>query len=158
MITKFFLLTCISTFSISLVPGPKICSRLKGCEVVEGEDAHFSIELSATMVGTWFLSSAQLQHGGRYSIKQSQTQHSLVIHDTCTTEDTAEVTFIANGVRDSAVLNVKRRCKNLLFVSNLACDECISLEFIFLCFFLCSCCGKIQSSVRLGQQQEGGHW
>uniref|UniRef100_A0A8D0AXJ3 Obscurin like cytoskeletal adaptor 1a n=1 Tax=Sander lucioperca TaxID=283035 RepID=A0A8D0AXJ3_SANLU len=93
--------------AVHLVPGPKICTRLKGCEVVEGEDAHFSIELSAPMVGTWFLNSAQLQHGGRYSIQQSQTQHSLVICETCTTEDTAEVTFIANGVRDSAVLRVK---------------------------------------------------
>lgn len=80
---------------------------------MEGEDAHFSIELSASMVGTWFLNSAQLQHGGRYLIQQLQTQHSLVIRDTCTTEDTAEVTFIANGVRDSAVLKVKRRCYNL---------------------------------------------
>ncbi|XP_053272939.1 obscurin-like protein 1a [Pleuronectes platessa] len=93
--------------AVHLVPGPKIHSRLQGCEVVEGEDARFSIELSASMVGTWFLNSAQLQHGGRYSIQQSQTQHSLVIHDPHTTEDTAEVTFIANGVRDSAVLKVK---------------------------------------------------
>ncbi|XP_044043065.1 obscurin-like protein 1a [Siniperca chuatsi] len=93
--------------AVHLAPGPKIHSCLKGCEVVEGEDAHFSIELSATMVGTWFLNSAQLQHGGRYSIKQSQTQHSLVIREAHTTEDTAEVTFIANGVRDSAVLKVK---------------------------------------------------
>uniref|UniRef100_A0A671YGN6 Obscurin like cytoskeletal adaptor 1a n=1 Tax=Sparus aurata TaxID=8175 RepID=A0A671YGN6_SPAAU len=93
--------------AVHLVPGPKIHRSLKGCEVTEGEDAHFSIELSATMVGTWFLNSAQLQHGGRYSIKQSQTKHSLVIHETCAAEDTAEVTFIANGVRDSAVLKVK---------------------------------------------------
>uniref|UniRef100_UPI0037E7F21D obscurin-like protein 1a n=1 Tax=Semicossyphus pulcher TaxID=241346 RepID=UPI0037E7F21D len=93
--------------AVHLVPGPKIHSSLKGCEVVEGEDAHFSIELSATMVGTWFLNSAQLQHGGRYSIQQSQTKHSLVIHEPCTADDTAEVTFIANGVRDSAVLRVK---------------------------------------------------
>uniref|UniRef100_A0A671YGG3 Obscurin like cytoskeletal adaptor 1a n=1 Tax=Sparus aurata TaxID=8175 RepID=A0A671YGG3_SPAAU len=94
--------------AVHLVPGPKIHRSLKGCEVTEGEDAHFSIELSATMVGTWFLNSAQLQHGGRYSIKQSQTKHSLVIHETCAAEDTAEVTFIANGVRDSAVLKVKQ--------------------------------------------------
>ncbi|XP_034720665.1 obscurin-like protein 1a isoform X1 [Etheostoma cragini] len=93
--------------AVHLVPGPKICTRLKGCEVVEGEDAHFSIVLSAPMVGTWFLNSAQLQHGGRYSIQQSQAQHSLVISETCTAEDTAEVTFIANGVRDSAVLKVQ---------------------------------------------------
>lgn len=100
----------ICLFLFSLVPGPKICSRLQGCEVEEGEDAHFSIELSVAMVGTWFLNSAQLQHGGRYSIQHTQTHHSLVIRETCMTEDTAEITFIANGVRDSAVLKVKRRC------------------------------------------------
>ncbi|XP_063323695.1 obscurin-like protein 1a [Pelmatolapia mariae] len=92
---------------VHLVPGPKILSRLQSCEVVEGQDAHFSIELSAPMVGTWFLSSAQLQHGGRYSIQHNQTKHSVVIHESHMTEDEAEVTFIANGVRDSAVLNVK---------------------------------------------------
>ncbi|KAM4560015.1 obscurin-like protein 1a [Odontesthes bonariensis] len=92
---------------IHLVPGPKIHSHLQGCEVLEGEDARFSIELSAPLVGTWFLNSTQLQNGGRYLIKQTQTRHSLVIQETQTAEDTAEVTFIANGVRDSAVLKVK---------------------------------------------------
>ncbi|KAM3857112.1 obscurin-like protein 1a [Diretmus argenteus] len=92
---------------VHLVPGPKIQSRLQVCEVVEGEDAGFSIELSASMVGTWFLNSTQLQHGGRYSIRQSQTRHSLVIHETQATENAAEVTFIANGVRDSTNLKVK---------------------------------------------------
>uniref|UniRef100_A0A3Q3MUW2 Obscurin like cytoskeletal adaptor 1a n=1 Tax=Mastacembelus armatus TaxID=205130 RepID=A0A3Q3MUW2_9TELE len=82
---------------VHLVPGPKIRSRLQEREVVEGEDARFFIELSATMVGTWFLNSTQLQHGGRYSIQQEQTQHTLVIHET--------------------------RVKiNLLFLLSLACD------------------------------------
>ncbi|MEQ2247435.1 hypothetical protein ILYODFUR_009372 [Ilyodon furcidens] len=92
---------------IHLVPGPKIHTHLQGLEVMEGEDAHFSIELSAPMVGTWFLNSSQLQHSGRYSMQQNQTKHSLVIHETRTAEDSAEITFIANGVRDSALLRVK---------------------------------------------------
>ncbi|KAM4710654.1 LOW QUALITY PROTEIN: obscurin-like protein 1a [Anableps anableps] len=92
---------------VHLVPGPKIHKHLQDCEVMEGEDAHFSIELSAPMVGTWFLNSSQLQDGGRYSVKQNQTKHSLVIHEARTTDDTAEITFIANGVRDSAVLKVQ---------------------------------------------------
>lgn len=101
---------------------------------MEGEDACFSIELSAAMVGTWFLNSAQLQHGGRYSIQQSQTKHSLVIRETLTTEDTAEVTFIANGVRDSAVLRVKRGCKNLLSLFNLASEKKHFFEAYFFVF------------------------
>uniref|UniRef100_A0A3B5MSE5 Obscurin like cytoskeletal adaptor 1a n=1 Tax=Xiphophorus couchianus TaxID=32473 RepID=A0A3B5MSE5_9TELE len=89
------------------LPGPKIHKHLQGCEVMEGEDAQFSIELSAPMVGTWFLNSSQLQHGGRYSVQLNQAKHSLVIHEVGTADDTAEITFIANGVRDSAVLKVK---------------------------------------------------
>lgn len=81
---------------------------------MEGADAHFSIDLSAPMVGTWFLNSAQLQHGGHYSVQQSQTRHSLAIRETSAAEDQAEVTFIANGVRDSAVLRVERGCRHLL--------------------------------------------
>lgn len=100
--------------------------------MVEGEDAHFSIELSAPMVGTWFLNSAQLKHGGRFSIKQSQTQHSLVVHQSSGADDTAEVTFIANGVRDSAPLTVKRRCGSLVKAGDLM----DSLEFIFYFFIL----------------------
>ncbi|KAM8871723.1 obscurin-like protein 1a [Synchiropus picturatus] len=92
---------------VHLVPGAKISNRLKGCEVTEGEDACFSIQLSMAMVGTWFLNSAQLQHGGRFSIQHSQTQHSLIIHETHSAENSAEITFIANGIRDSAVLKVK---------------------------------------------------
>ncbi|XP_061633474.1 obscurin-like protein 1a isoform X2 [Phyllopteryx taeniolatus] len=92
---------------IHLVPGTKICSPLQDLEVTEGEDAVFSIVLSASLVGTWFFNSAQLQDGGRYSIKQSKTQHTLVIHETLTAEDKAEITFIANGLRNSAALVVK---------------------------------------------------
>ncbi|XP_077458976.1 obscurin-like protein 1a [Stigmatopora argus] len=93
--------------AVHLVPGTKICSQLGDLEVAEGDDAVFSIVLSAPVVGTWFFNSAQLQDGGRYSIRQSKTEHILVIHNIVTAEDAAEITFIANGVRNSAVLKVK---------------------------------------------------
>ncbi|KAM9836161.1 obscurin-like protein 1a [Aulostomus maculatus] len=112
--------------AVHLVPGPQIHRRLKGCEVMEGEDACFSIELSAAMVGTWFLNSTQLQNGGRFSIKQTQTQHSLVIHETHMTEDSAEVTFIANGVRDSAVLKVQPAVVKFSPLSEI--DSCKKVE------------------------------
>ncbi|XP_046886415.1 obscurin-like protein 1a isoform X2 [Hypomesus transpacificus] len=92
---------------VHLVPGPKIRSPLQECDVLEGDDATFSLELSASMTGTWFLNSTQLQKSERFSICQKQTQHSLVIHRAGISDHTAEVTFIANGVRDSAVLKVQ---------------------------------------------------
>ncbi|XP_038853293.1 obscurin-like protein 1 [Salvelinus namaycush] len=92
---------------VHLVPGPKIRTPLRGCEVTEGEDALFSIDLSVMVTGTWFLNSTQLQDTQHYSIQQAKTQHSLVIHSTKVEDHEAEVTFIANGVRDSAVLKVQ---------------------------------------------------
>ncbi|XP_038835461.1 obscurin-like protein 1 [Salvelinus namaycush] len=92
---------------VHLVPGPKIRTPLRGCEVTEGEDALFSIDLSVMVTGIWFLNSTQLQDTQHYSIQQANTQHSLVIHSTKVEDHEAEVTFIANGVRDSAVLKVQ---------------------------------------------------
>uniref|UniRef100_A0A8C5AZQ0 Obscurin like cytoskeletal adaptor 1a n=1 Tax=Gadus morhua TaxID=8049 RepID=A0A8C5AZQ0_GADMO len=92
---------------VHLVPGPKIRQRLQGCEVAEGEEARFSLELSASLPGTWFLNSTQLQQGGRYAVQQAQGQHSLVIGETRMADNAAEVTFIANGIRDLAVLKVQ---------------------------------------------------
>ncbi|KAM6945398.1 obscurin-like protein 1a [Aplochiton taeniatus] len=103
--------------TVQLVPGPKILRSLQGCEVVEGEEAGFSIQLSTSLTGTWFLNSTQLQPGARCSMRQEQRLHTLVIHDTRLTDDEAEVTFIANGVRDSAVLRIKPAVVNFLPLS-----------------------------------------
>ncbi|KAI4883542.1 hypothetical protein NFI96_026924, partial [Prochilodus magdalenae] len=89
---------------VHLVPSPKIKTQLKNAVVTEGEDAVFSIELSVSMIGTWFLNSTQLQASERFSISQSKTLHILRFHNVLSVYDGAEITFIATGVRDSAVL------------------------------------------------------
>lgn len=106
---EMYLMSLVLNSHLS-VPGPKIRTPLQGCEVTEGEDALFSIDLSVMVTGTWFLNSTQLQDSQHYSIQQAKTQHSLVIHSTKVEDHEAEVTFIANGVRDSAVLKVQGRC------------------------------------------------
>ncbi|KAF4112061.1 hypothetical protein G5714_006856 [Onychostoma macrolepis] len=92
---------------VHLVPGPKIKTPLKNAVVTEGGDALFSIELSANLIGTWFLNSQQLQDSGRFSITQSKNQHTLRIQQVPNVYDGAEITFIATGVRDSATLQIK---------------------------------------------------
>uniref|UniRef100_A0AAR2M6E8 Obscurin like cytoskeletal adaptor 1a n=1 Tax=Pygocentrus nattereri TaxID=42514 RepID=A0AAR2M6E8_PYGNA len=82
-------------------------SKKTNAAVTEGEDAVFSIELSASMIGTWFLNSTQLQASERCSISQSKTLHTLCFHNVPNVYDGAEITFIATGVRDSAVLQVQ---------------------------------------------------
>nr|XP_055069179.1 obscurin-like protein 1a isoform X2 [Misgurnus anguillicaudatus] len=92
---------------VHLVPGPVIKVPLKNAVVNEGDDAVFSIELSTSMIGTWFLNSTQLQDSEQFSIAHSKNQHILRIHRVHNVYDGAEITFIATGVRDSAVLQIK---------------------------------------------------
>uniref|UniRef100_A0AAR2KMY6 Obscurin like cytoskeletal adaptor 1a n=1 Tax=Pygocentrus nattereri TaxID=42514 RepID=A0AAR2KMY6_PYGNA len=84
-----------------------LSKKTSNAAVTEGEDAVFSIELSASMIGTWFLNSTQLQASERCSISQSKTLHTLCFHNVPNVYDGAEITFIATGVRDSAVLQVQ---------------------------------------------------
>ncbi|XP_030637589.1 obscurin-like protein 1a [Chanos chanos] len=92
---------------VHLTSGPKIKTPLKNVSVMEGEDAVFSLELSTSMVGTWFLNSTQLQDSERFSIRHSKNHHSLRIQRVSDVYDGAEITFIATGVRDAALLQVK---------------------------------------------------
>ncbi|KAJ8003890.1 hypothetical protein DPEC_G00153090 [Dallia pectoralis] len=109
--------------AVHLVPGPKIKTPLRGCEVTEEEDAQFSIDLSVTVTGTWFLNSTQLQDNRRYSIQQAETKHSLVVRGVRIEDNGAEVTFIANGVRDSAVLKVQTAVMKFSPLSESDCNK-----------------------------------
>lgn len=94
---------------LRLIPGPKIKTPLKSVVVTDGDDAEFFIELSATMVGTWFLNSTQLQDSQNFTLRQNQHQHSLHIRAVREVYNGAEITFIASGVRDSTLLQVHPR-------------------------------------------------
>lgn len=91
------------------MPGPKIKTPLKNVVIADGDDAVFFIELSATMIGTWFLNSTQLQDSESITLRQTQHQHSLQIRGVRDIYNGAEITFIASGVRDSAFLQVERK-------------------------------------------------
>ena len=73
----------------------------------EGQDAHFTIELSASVIGTWFLNGIQLQEDERYSMRRTRTHQSLRIRGVRDTDNGAEITFIAYGIRDSAALYIQ---------------------------------------------------
>ncbi|KAJ8403432.1 hypothetical protein AAFF_G00352040 [Aldrovandia affinis] len=90
-----------------LVPAAKIQAPLQDALVPEGQDASFTIELSASVIGTWFLNGSQLQEDDRFSVRRSRTHHSLRIKGVRDTDNGAEITFIACGVRDSAALYIQ---------------------------------------------------
>lgn len=78
----------------------------------EGEDAWFSLELSAAVHGTWFLNGARLGEekevaGGRCSVRCHGMEHSLLIRGVQRADSGAQVTFVSGSVQDSATLHVQ---------------------------------------------------
>nr|XP_017213401.1 obscurin-like protein 1 isoform X9 [Danio rerio] len=93
--------------AVHLVPVARIQAPLQDALVPEGQDACFTIELSASVIGTWFLNGNQLQDDERFSIRRSRTHQSLRIRGVRDTDNGAEITFIAYGIRDSAALYIQ---------------------------------------------------
>uniref|UniRef100_A0A8C1QZ22 Obscurin-like protein 1 n=1 Tax=Cyprinus carpio TaxID=7962 RepID=A0A8C1QZ22_CYPCA len=93
--------------AVHLVPVARIQAPLQDALVPEGQDACFTIELSASVIGTWFLNGNQLQEDERFSIRRSRTHQSLRIRGVRDTDNGAEITFIAYGIRDSAALYIQ---------------------------------------------------
>ncbi|XP_038138828.1 obscurin-like protein 1 isoform X5 [Cyprinodon tularosa] len=93
--------------TVHLVPVARIQAPLQDALVPEGQDAVFTIELSASVIGTWFLNGTQLQDDERYSVRRSRTHQSLRIRGVRDTDNGAEITFIAYGIRDSAALYIQ---------------------------------------------------
>ncbi|XP_067843087.1 obscurin-like protein 1 isoform X2 [Heptranchias perlo] len=93
--------------AVHLVPSVRVRTPLQDAMVSQDEDAEFTIELSTMVLGTWHMKGGQLHDGERFTIEQSRTRHSLLIREVKVEENESEITFLAHGVRDSAILFVK---------------------------------------------------
>ncbi|XP_057709172.1 obscurin-like protein 1 isoform X5 [Corythoichthys intestinalis] len=93
--------------AVHLVPVARIQTPLQDALVPEGQDAVFTIELSASVIGSWFLNGTQLQDDERFSMRRSRTHQSLRIQGVRDKENGAEITFVAYGIRDSAALYIQ---------------------------------------------------
>ncbi|XP_077436910.1 obscurin-like isoform X2 [Vanacampus margaritifer] len=93
--------------AVHLVPVARIQTPLQDALVPEGQDAVFTIELSASVIGSWFLNGTQLQDDERFAMRRSRTHQSLRIQGVRDTENGTEITFIAYGIRDSAALYIQ---------------------------------------------------
>ncbi len=94
------------------------------------------MELSASVIGTWFLNGIQLQEDERYSMRRSRTHQSLRIRGVRDTDNGAEITFIAYGIRDSAALYIQGMYGSLFLFAHL----CVLVGLTFIVFFVCLFC------------------
>ncbi|KAM3667925.1 obscurin-like protein 1 [Ammospiza maritima maritima] len=96
--------------SVHLAPAARVERGLQDAWVRDGEDAQFSLELSAAVHGSWFLNGARLPEedtGGRWTVQRHGMEHSLLIRGARLVDSGAQVTFVSGGVRDSAILHVQ---------------------------------------------------
>ncbi|XP_050832974.1 obscurin-like protein 1 [Serinus canaria] len=97
--------------SVHLAPAARLERGLQDVWVRDGEDAQFSLELSAAVHGSWFLNGARLAEeedvGGRCSVQRHGMEHSLLIRGVRLVDSGAQVTFVSGGLRDSAILHVQ---------------------------------------------------
>ncbi|XP_055521836.1 obscurin-like protein 1, partial [Leucoraja erinacea] len=90
-----------------LTPAARIRHHLDDVSVTEGVDAEFAVELTARLMGTWHVQGRQIQDDERFAVGQDQCRHSLCIRRAALEDNQAQVTLIAHGVRDSALLYVQ---------------------------------------------------
>ncbi|XP_027734463.1 obscurin-like protein 1 [Empidonax traillii] len=98
--------------SVHLVPAARLERGLQDVRVRDGEDAQFSLELSAAVHGSWFFNGARLGEEeedaeGRCRMQHRRMEHSLLIRGARLADSGAQVTFVSGGVRDSATLHVQ---------------------------------------------------
>ncbi|XP_030808517.1 obscurin-like protein 1 [Camarhynchus parvulus] len=97
--------------SVHLAPAARLERGLQDSWVRDGEDAQFSLELSAAVHGSWFLNGVRLaeeeEAGGRCSVQRRGTEHLLLIRGARLVDSGAQVTFVSGDVRDSAILHVQ---------------------------------------------------
>lgn len=96
--------------SCASAPAARLERGLQDVWVRDGEDAQFSLELSVTVHGAWFLNGARLgeeEAGSRCSVRCHGTEHSLLIRGARLADSGMQVTFLSGAVRDSATLHVQ---------------------------------------------------
>ncbi|NXL36362.1 OBSL1 protein, partial [Glaucidium brasilianum] len=97
--------------SVHLAPAAHLERGLQDVWVRDGEDAQFSLELSAMVNGTWFLDGTRLgeeeEACGRCSVRHRGMEHSLLIRGARVADSGTQVTFVSGEVRDSATLHIQ---------------------------------------------------
>ncbi|XP_009960153.1 PREDICTED: obscurin-like, partial [Leptosomus discolor] len=93
--------------SMHLEPVLAVKTPLTTVEAVPGGDALFTLDLTKTCSGTWYLNGKVLQESETYVIKRTQTTHTLIIKNITKSDDGAEVKFVANNVDTSTKMRVK---------------------------------------------------
>ncbi|KAA0704500.1 Obscurin [Triplophysa tibetana] len=90
-----------------LEPTGSVKTGLVSCSAHAGEEATFTVELSAVCSASWTINDRMIRSGSEYLITRSKTTHTLVIREVSMDLDGAEVRFVGGGSQSVGTLHVK---------------------------------------------------
>uniref|UniRef100_W5KAC1 Obscurin, cytoskeletal calmodulin and titin-interacting RhoGEF n=1 Tax=Astyanax mexicanus TaxID=7994 RepID=W5KAC1_ASTMX len=90
-----------------LEPTASLKSGLMNSSTFSGEEASFSVELSAVCSGVWTLNGQIIHSGAEYLITRTKTVHTLVIREVTTVLDRSQIKFVGGGSESVCTLSVK---------------------------------------------------
>uniref|UniRef100_A0A8C2JDR5 Obscurin, cytoskeletal calmodulin and titin-interacting RhoGEF b n=1 Tax=Cyprinus carpio TaxID=7962 RepID=A0A8C2JDR5_CYPCA len=85
-----------------LEPTASVKTGLVNCSAHVGEEATFTVELSAVCSGSWTINDRMIRSGSEYLITRSKTTHTLVIREVSMELNGAQVKFVGGGSQSVA--------------------------------------------------------
>ncbi len=110
-------------------PSASVKTGLVNCGAHVGEEATFTVELSAVCSGSWTINDRMIRSGSEYLITRSKTTHTLVIREVSMELNGAQVKFVGGGSQSVSALSVKGKKGN--FSENL--NRIASRTFLIFC-------------------------
>uniref|UniRef100_A0A673M7Y3 Obscurin, cytoskeletal calmodulin and titin-interacting RhoGEF b n=1 Tax=Sinocyclocheilus rhinocerous TaxID=307959 RepID=A0A673M7Y3_9TELE len=104
-----FRISAVNDFGQSayLEPTASVKTGLVNCSAHVGEEATFTVELSAVCSSSWTINDRMIRSGSEYLITRSKTTHTLVIREVSMELNGAQVKFVGGGSQSVATLSVK---------------------------------------------------
>ncbi|KAI4893348.1 hypothetical protein NFI96_024137 [Prochilodus magdalenae] len=90
-----------------LEPTATVKRGLLNCSASCGEEASFTVELSAVCSGLWTLNGQIIRSGADYLITRTKTVHTLLIREVTTAMNGALIKFVGGGSDSVCTLSVK---------------------------------------------------
>ncbi|KAJ6655088.1 hypothetical protein lerEdw1_005992 [Lerista edwardsae] len=89
-------------------------SSLRNAAVAPGRDATFTVDLTKTCPGSWYINGKLVENSDKYIISRSRTTHSLTVKRVTSAFKEAEVKFVANELESTAKISLKDEVATLV--------------------------------------------
>ncbi|XP_066483113.1 obscurin isoform X12 [Tiliqua scincoides] len=93
--------------TLHLEPVLAVRRSLRNVAVAPGRDATFTVDLTKTCSGSWYINGKLLQNSDKYIITRSRTSHSLTVKRVTSAFKEAEVKFVTSDIESTAKISLK---------------------------------------------------